>query len=129
LIVPRGHPLAEGGPIFLEQALEYDFIGYFPRHSYEAFLDLAERSLSRPLSVKFHVSDFEARCRMVHAGLGIAMLPDKVGRTSIKALGLVQVPLKDDWAARQFFVCVRDDQHLTPAARSLLEHFVQAGGA
>jgi DNA-binding transcriptional LysR family regulator len=128
LIVPRGHPLAGRGPVFLEQALDYDFIGYFPRHSYEAFLDLAERSLSRPLNVRFHVSDFEARCRMVHAGLGIAMLPDRVGRASIKALGLVQVPLKDDWARRQFFVCVRDDKHLPAAVSSLLQHFVRAGG-
>jgi DNA-binding transcriptional LysR family regulator len=129
LIVPRGHPLAGRGPVSLEQALDFDFIGYFPRHSYEAFLDLAQRSLSRPLSVKFHVSDFEARCRMVHAGLGIAMLPDRVGRASIKALGLVQVPLKDEWARRQFFVCVRDDKAMSEAVTSLLRHFVQPGQA
>ena len=129
LVVPRGHPLEDRREVFLEEAIDYEFIGFFPRYSYEAFLDFAQRSLSRPLTVRFQVTDFEARCRMVAEGLGIAMMPREVGRAHIKALGLVQVPLRDDWAVRQFFVCVRDEASLAAPAAALLKHLATAGGA
>ncbi len=127
LIVPRGHPLEERGEVFLEEAIDYEFIGYFPRYSYEAFLDLAQRSLSRPLAVRLQVTDFEARCRMVAEGLGIAMMPRSIGLANLKALGLAQVALRDDWATRQFFLCVRDEASLAPAAAALLRHLAAAG--
>ncbi len=125
LVVPRGHALAGRGAVFLEDAIDYEFIGYFPRHTYEAFLDLAQRSLSRPLAVKLQVTDFEARCRMVAEGLGIAMMPQQIALAHIAALGLVQVPLKDDWAVRQFFLCVRDEHGLAPPAAALLAHLAR----
>ena len=129
LVVPRGHPLADRGEVFLEEAIDYEFIGYFPRHSYEAFLDLAQRSLSRPLTVTFQVRDYEARCSMVAEGLGIAMIPQQVARAHARALGLARVGLRDDWAMRQFFVCVRDESTLAPAAAALLKHLAAAGKA
>ena len=122
LVVPRRHRLAERGAVFLEEAIDDEFIGYFPRHSYEAFLDLAQRSLSRPLTVTFQVRDYEARCSMVAEGLGIAMIPEHVAQAHIKSLGLVRLALKDDWAARQFFVCVRDEASLPEPAAALLAH-------
>jgi DNA-binding transcriptional LysR family regulator len=127
LVVPRGHRLAGRGKVFLEEAIDDEFIGYFPRHSYEAFLDLAQRSLSRPLSVTFQVRDYEARCSMVAEGLGIAMIPERVAQAHISSLGLVRLGLQDDWATRQFFVCVRDESTLPPAAAALLQHLAAAG--
>ena len=59
---------------------------------------------------------------MVAEGLGIAMIPEHVAQAHIKSLGLVRLALKDDWAARQFFVCVRDEASLPEPAAALLEH-------
>jgi len=127
LIVPAGHRLAGRQAVFLEEAIDDEFIGYFPRYSYEAFLEVAQRSLSRPLTVRLQVTDFEARCRMVAEGLGIAMIPERIGRAHMKALGLVQVPLRDEWARRQLYVCVRDEASLAPAAAALLRHLRAVG--
>lgn len=127
LIVPAGHRLAGREAVFLEEAIDDEFIGYFPRYSYEAFLEVAQRSLSRPLTVRLQVTDFEARCRMVAEGLGIAMIPERIGRAHMKTLGLVQVPLRDEWARRQLYVCVRDEGSLAPAAAALLKHLRAVG--
>lgn len=129
LVVPRRHRLAGRESVFLEEAIDDDFIGYFPRHSYEAFLDLAQRSLSRPLAVTFQVRDYEARCSMVAEGLGIAMIPEQVAQAHIKSLGLVRLGLEDDWATRQFFVCVRDEASLAAPAAALLAWLSGTGKA
>jgi DNA-binding transcriptional LysR family regulator len=125
LVVPRGHPLAAKDALFLEDAIDYDFVGYFPRHSFEAFMELAERSISRPLNVRVQVTNFEARCRMVSEGLGLAIVPEDIART--QRLDITWLTLKDDWATRQFYLCVRDAAQLTPAVADLLKFLIQSG--
>ncbi|MDQ8031745.1 MAG: LysR family transcriptional regulator [Bordetella sp.] len=121
LVTPIDHPLAGRGPVFLEEARSYDFLGYFPRHSFEAFLELVGASLSGPLNVKVQVANYEARCRMIREGLGIGVLPELIADTYLGLLGLAKVALRDAWAERQFFVCVRDPAHLRPSAQALLQ--------
>ena len=71
LVVPQGHRLASHPSLRLEEAIDEDFIGYFPRHSFEAFMEVAEHGLSRPLNVRVQVTSFEARCTMVRQGVGL----------------------------------------------------------
>lgn len=128
LVVPIGHPLAERKSLFLEEALNYDFLGYFPRHSLDSFLALADRTISRPLNVKMQVSNFETRCVMVREGLGIAMVPERIAGRYLKDMGLALLRLEDEWAERQFYVCVRDAINLTQPVGELLEYLRGEGG-
>ncbi len=128
LILPQGHPLAQAGALHLDEARAYDFLGYFPRHSFEAFMELAGPSLSGPLNVKIQVANYEARCRMVREGLGIAIMPEPIADTYLGVLGLVKVTLKDEWAARQFYLCARDRSQMRPAAGDLFEFLAAAHG-
>ena len=126
LVVPHGHALEAKAPLFLEDAIDYDFIGYFPRHSFEAFMQLAELSISRPLNVRVQVTNFEARCRLVSEGLGLAIMPEQIARTHASRLGLSLLALKDDWATRQFYLCVRDPASLSPPVSDLLAYLLQS---
>lgn len=129
LVVPNGHPLQREQAVHLDQAREFDFLGYFPRHSFEAFMELAGHSLTGPLNVKIQVSNYEARCRMIREGLGIGIMPEGIADTYTSQLGLCKVHLKDDWALRQFYLCVRDPGTLRDSSRSLFEFFInQAKG-
>ncbi|GAA5234424.1 LysR family transcriptional regulator [Verticiella sediminum] len=120
LVTPQWHPLAQRAAIRLEDALEYEFLGYFPLHTLEAFMALAGSTISRPPTVKTQVANLEARCRMVREGLGLAIVPENVVRTYLRPLSLTLVPLIDEWAERCFFICVRDAAVLSePAARML----------
>jgi len=129
LVLPQGHPLAGSAmapparpaALHLDEARAYDFLGYFPRHSFEAFMELAGPTLSGPLNVKIQVANYEARCRMVREGLGIAIMPEPIADTYLNLLGLVKVALKDEWAARQFYLCARDRAQMRPAAGELFE--------
>lgn len=120
LVVPLGHPLSERAELFLEDALDYDLLGYFPRHSLDQFLAYAGQTLSRPPNVKLQVSNFETRCRMIREGLGIGIVPEGIARNYLAAMGLVLLRLRDEWAERQFYVCVRDATQLARPVEELL---------
>ena len=121
LVVPHGHPLEGRAPLRLEDTLEFDYVGYFPLHSIEEFIALAGGTMSRPPTVKTQVSNVEARCLMVREGLGIALVPEAVARTYAGPLKLRLLALSDDWAERQFYLCVRDLNTLHGAALDLFE--------
>ncbi|WP_454694705.1 LysR family transcriptional regulator [Achromobacter aegrifaciens] len=120
LVVPVGHPLAGRAELFLEDALDYDLLGYFPRHSLDQFLAYVGQSLTRPPNVKLQVSNFETRCRMIREGLGIGIVPEGIARNYLASMGLVLLRLRDAWAERQFYVCVRDAAQLARPVEELL---------
>ena len=121
LVVPIGHPLADRGELFLEEALDYDLLGYFPRHSLEQFLAYVGQTVTRPPTVKLQVSNFETRCRMIREGLGIGILPERIAANYLGAMGLVLLRLRDAWAARRFYVAVHDVDSTGPVASELLQ--------
>ncbi|WP_395055429.1 LysR family transcriptional regulator [Polaromonas sp.] len=124
LVVPVGHPLSHHSSLRLDEALDHDFLGNFPRHSLDEFLTLAGATISRPLRVRAQVSNPEARCAMVREGMGLAIMPEGIARNYEARLGLVVLPLTDPWAARQLYVCVRDVDALSPQAGALLAHLL-----
>jgi DNA-binding transcriptional LysR family regulator len=121
LVVPQGHPLEGRDPLRLEDTLEFDYVGYFPLHSIEDFIVLAGGTMSRPPVVKTQVSNVEARCLMVKEGLGIALVPEAVARTYAGPLNLRLLTLNEEWAERQFYLCVRDLRTLHSSAQDLFE--------
>ncbi|MCW5569200.1 MAG: LysR family transcriptional regulator [Dokdonella sp.] len=128
LVVPQGHRLASHPSLRLEEAIDEDFIGYFPRHSFEAFMEVAEHGLSRPLNVRVQVTSFEARCTMVRQGVGLAVMPEQGARRHAAAMGLACVPLADQWAVRQYYLCVRGGDAPKAHVGDLVEHLLRARG-
>lgn len=122
LVVPRGHPLEKRKSLTLEDALDYQFLGYFPRHALERFLELAGSTLSRPPIVRSQVSSYEARCRMVAEGLGLAVVPELIARSHVMQLSVSWLPLSDPWASRDMYMCVRDLNAMEAGARRLFDH-------
>ncbi|WP_459617428.1 LysR family transcriptional regulator [Bordetella sp. 2513F-2] len=125
LVVPINHPLSGRGELHLEEALDYDLLGYFPRHSLEQFLAYAGQTMTRPPTVKLQVSNFETRCRMIREGLGIGMVPEQIAANYLSSMGLVLLRLKNDWAVRQFFVAVHETDSISAATSELLHFLTQ----
>jgi len=122
LVVPSDHALAGREAIALEEALDYPFLGFFPRHTMEEFMAMAANSISRPPIVRCQISSYEARCRMVAEGLGLAIVPEIIARNYARTMSLALIGLTDDWASRQIFLCVRDKQVLPAGTGRLVEH-------
>lgn len=125
LVVPKDHPLAGRREVFFEEALDYDILGYFPRHSLEQFLAYVGLSVSRPPNVKLQVANFEARCRMIKEGLGIGLVPEAIAQGYLGSMGLVMLHVRDEWAVRQFFLCVRDPADARAGTADLLCYLLE----
>lgn len=123
LVVPIGHPLAGRSELYLEDALDYDLLGYFPLHSLDKFLAYVGPTLSRPPTVKLQVSNFETRCNMIREGLGIGIVPEQIAKNYLGSMGLVLLHLKDEWAERHFHICVRNPKDHSQLVGELL-HFL-----
>jgi DNA-binding transcriptional LysR family regulator len=71
---------------------------------------------------RIQVSSMEAACRIVAAGLGLAILPREAASPHAGAGRLSLVPLADAWAVRQFVIASRPQPLMSPSARLLAEH-------
>lgn len=71
---------------------------------------------------RIQVSSMDAACRIVAAGLGLAIVPREAAAMHAGAGRLSLVPLADPWARRQFVICSRPEPLLSLSARRLRDH-------
>lgn len=125
LAVPVGHPLAERTTLRFEDTLDFDHVGLQPSTAVYAMLHRAAMKAGRAMSYRVVVSNFDAAFRVVAAGLGISVVPRQVAHLYVSAGQVRIIPLRNDWAHRQFAVCFRKQADLTPAAERLLDFLTQ----
>ena len=75
---------------------------------------------------RIQVSSLDAACRIVAAGLGLAVLPREAAAPHATANGLALVPLAEAWAVRRFIICTRPLALQSATTRLLVEHLRQA---
>ena len=120
LAVPRGHPLAADATIAFAQAADCDFIAYFPNLSVSAVMpESVTRTFAR---VRVHIANFEATCRMVEEGLGVALLPQANVLAYARQGRLACVRLSDAWAHRRLQLCIRDSGDVRRSVVEFAEH-------
>jgi len=71
---------------------------------------------------RMQVSSLDAACRLVKAGLGLAILPLEAATPHAGAGQLALVPLAEPWAARRFVVVTRAEPLISSSARLLAGH-------
>jgi DNA-binding transcriptional LysR family regulator len=100
----------------------------------DAMLRRQAALLGHTLTHRIQVSSLDAACRIVAAGLGIAVLPREATAPHVSASGVAMVPLAEPWAVRRFVICSRPDVAPSATTRLLIDHLrvqarVQARGA
>ncbi|CAG9187630.1 LysR substrate-binding domain-containing protein [Cupriavidus pinatubonensis] len=126
LVVPAGHPLARRKSVPFDDALEFDFVSLTHSTSLAKRLQSATSGASGRLKLRIQVRSFDAMCRMVAAGLGIAVLPDAAVRPHLRSMGLRKIRLSEAWACRELLICARDLNALPKPARLLVNHLLHA---
>jgi DNA-binding transcriptional LysR family regulator len=71
---------------------------------------------------RIQVSSMDAACRIVAAGLGLAILPREVAVPHAGAGRLALVPLAEPWAERRFVIVSRPEPLRSASARLLTEY-------
>lgn len=66
--------------------------------------------------------DFDAICRMVAAGVGIAVVPEAAARRCAQSMPLTLLAIRNSWANRRLVICARSFKSLPKPAKFLVEH-------
>jgi molybdate transport repressor ModE-like protein len=128
LVMARKHPLAQRigklrgkrrGVLFAD-ALDQDFIGLAGDSALQEYAAEQALRLGRKMHCKIRLRSFEAVCRMVASGAGVAILPETAARRSADLEALRVVALNDDWADRKLLICLRDHAALPIHVRELV---------
>jgi DNA-binding transcriptional LysR family regulator len=122
VVVHPSHRFARRKRLRFADTFDEVSVGLAPSGTMHAMLRRQAALLGRTLTHRIQVSGLDAACRIVGAGLGIAVLPREAALPHASASGVVMVPLAEPWGVRRFVICWRGDDTLSAAARLLLEH-------
>jgi DNA-binding transcriptional LysR family regulator len=123
--VHPAHAFARRKRLRYEDTLDEVAIGVAPGGMMETMLRRQAALVGKTPANRIQVSSLDAACRIVAAGLGIAVMPHEATAPHAAAAGLALVPLSNPWAERRFVVCSRPHTLLSATARLLVEHLQQ----
>lgn len=111
----------DGAPVAFVRLLAYDHIGLAGDSALFHYLELQAQRLGHALHARVRLRGFEAVCRMVEAGVGIAIVPEPAARRCAQTMQIAPLPLLDAWALRQLVVCVKQFDALPRHAQQLVD--------
>ncbi|KKX68450.1 LysR family transcriptional regulator [Pseudomonas putida] len=124
LVTRKDHPLAKQTTVRMADTLDYEHICFQQDTALHARLQNTAIDLDRSLRIRIQLRSFEAICRMIHAGMGIGILPHHAIRNHLPAMDLVTVDFDEPWAARELRLCVRSYDALSVIARQMVDHLL-----
>ncbi|WP_170145975.1 LysR substrate-binding domain-containing protein [Rhodoplanes elegans] len=122
LVVPRDHRLARLRSIPFAAAAAEPFVALAGDSALQRHVAGHAARAGRRLAVRIAVQGFDAVCRMVEAGIGVAVVPDIAAARCRRSMAIAAVRLTDSWSERRLVVGIRRMAALGPPARSLVEH-------
>ncbi|MGY8526701.1 LysR family transcriptional regulator [Paracidovorax citrulli] len=127
VIAPVNHPLPEFKRLhFAELVDTCRFVGLNQFSAIQSFLDRIASGMGKRISLRIQVGSFDAVCRMVEAGAGIAIVPNSCARRYASRKVLRFIRLEDDWARRDLQLVRRPGRELPKFAETLVEHLIEA---
>lgn len=105
VVVPTGHVLCNGdGTLRFEEVLQHPVIGVHQGGALDTALHEHAEALQMRFAPEVSVSSFDAVCRMVDAGLGIAVIPQSAASAFAGSTLFARLALAEPWAARELQV-------------------------
>ena len=117
-----GHALARRPALRLADTLDQPSINVAPGGQMDQLLRRQAALLGRLPAHRMQVSSIDAACRLVAAGLGLAILPREAATPHAGAGRMAFVPLDEPWAVRRFVLLTRGQPLLSAAAAALVMH-------
>jgi DNA-binding transcriptional LysR family regulator len=121
-VLPRRHPLVGRQSLSFLDLLAQDFVGMSAANALQQHLGQHAVQAGKPLKLRVRLSSFDAICRMVGSGIGVAVVPETAARRCKASAAIRIAGLTDAWSLRRLHVCVRRVGELRPPARQLVDH-------
>ncbi|GAB1575594.1 LysR substrate-binding domain-containing protein [Bordetella petrii] len=125
VMLPAGHPKAAARQLSLRDIAQETFVGLRENSALTQLLAAQAQALDTTLAVKIRVASLDALCRMAHAGLGIAIMPQQVAELYLQALDVAVRPLADAWAQREICIVHSGAAQLSATAGALVRFLTQ----
>jgi DNA-binding transcriptional LysR family regulator len=122
IVVRSDHALAKAPRVSFADTLDYDHVGLFATSSIYLRSQSSAQQLGKSIRLRVHVPGFDAVCRMVQAGMGIGLIPDRAFHVLSHGMNLAAVELDDDWADRELVLVTREAKGLSGTGRLMLDH-------
>jgi DNA-binding transcriptional LysR family regulator len=90
------------------------------------FLSREAEHVGRSFHPRAQVGSFEAICRMVESGVGVAVVPLSSVLRHASTLDILCIPLVDSWAQRELRLITRAQSELTALTREVFQHLSEA---
>ena len=99
VVAALDHPLASLESAHFADLIDaYQFVGIHPNSAIQTFLEDIASGLGKRICQRVHVGSFEAVCRMVEAGAGIAVVPRACAARYSRPGALHVLKLDDPWS-------------------------------
>lgn len=120
LIAPPGHPLLHDRAVKLSEVLEHELVGMNMSTSLMRQIN-GQASLSgQSARLRVQVRGFDTMCKMVAAGVGVAIMPHLSALPLAPALGLGLQRIEGEWTQRRLYLALRDPNQMSAAARAFV---------
>ncbi|MFN7194529.1 MAG: LysR substrate-binding domain-containing protein [Rhodospirillales bacterium] len=120
-ILPPGDRLRHRKSIAYAEIAARPFVGLNDDAALSHYIgQYVARAGHRP-RFRVRVRDFDAVCRLVGAGIGVAIVPITAALRMRRQTRVVAVALEDAWMLRRLVLCARSFETLPAAARNLAE--------
>lgn len=106
------------------EVLRHPFVGMPRGGALQEHIEQHARKLGRRVDYRICMASFEAVCKLVGQGVGVAIVPQTVATRYGDATGVRAVRLDESWASRELVVCVRDLDTLPLRSKLLVEHLL-----
>jgi DNA-binding transcriptional LysR family regulator len=122
LIAPRDHVVSRQRAIAFRDALAYDHVGLPAGNALQDQMEDQAARAGRRLKLRVRLPGFDAVCRVVGSGIGVAVVPAAAARRYQRSAAIRIIPLVDTWAPRRLTICVRSFAALPAHGQKLVEH-------
>jgi DNA-binding transcriptional LysR family regulator len=121
LIMPSGHPLAEGPPPRFSDTLQHQYVGLTATSALAVYLEEQALHAGLRMQIRIRAEGFDGVMRMVAHGAGLGIVPLAALRRRAIDQPLKSFALKEPWAQRKLLLCARSFEHLPGYAKALFE--------
>lgn len=122
LVTPLRHPLAGKRRLVFKDVLAHDIVGLPGGSALQEHLDSQAARLGATLRPRLRLPGFDALCRVVESGIGVAVVSRSAALRCRKSMAIRVVPLLDPWTRRRLRLCVKSQRALPAPARTLLDY-------
>ncbi len=101
VVLPPGHELGKRRSVRFADVLPYPLVIIQSGGALDRLLHARAAADNHPIRISVAVGSFDGVCRMVEAGLGIAILPSRVASTHSGSRRYIRRTLEEPWANRE----------------------------